>query len=185
MRPILVLVIFLLWAGGLQAREVAGVELPEKLSLDGQELALNGAGVRRKFFFKLYAGSLYLGEKSQDPAWIINEDAPMAIRLDIVSGKINSENLTDAARDGFDDSMDGDTQPLEAEINQFLTAFEAEIDEGDNFKLLYLPDEGVKVYKNGQLQTTVPGLAFKRALFGIWLGEDPAHKRMKRGMLGV
>lgn len=184
MKAIVVLAVFLSWAGSLQALELEGVELPENLSLDGQELVLNGAGVRKRFIFELYLGSLYLDEKSQDAASIIKRDAPMAIRLDIVSDKVNNKNMTEATRRGFDKAMDGDTQPLEAEINQFLSAFEAEIVKGDSFKLLYLPDVGVKIYKNGQLQTTVPGLAFKRALFGVWLGDDPAQKRLKRGMLG-
>ena len=43
---------------------------------------------------------------------------------------------------------------------------------------------GVIVNKNGKLLTTIRGLEFKKALFGIWLGEKPADKNLKKGMLG-
>lgn len=184
MNRFLILVSFLFWAGSLQALEVEGVELPETLSLDGGELVLNGAGVRKKFFFKLYVGSLYLEEKTREADAVIPADSPMAIRLDIISGKINSDNMTEATLEGFDKATGGNTQPLQAEIDQFMAAFEEKIVEGDRFTLLYKPQEGVKVYKNDELKTTVTGLAFKRALFGIWLGEEPAQKSLKHDMLG-
>jgi len=184
MRSFLIFVSFLLWAGSLQALELEGIDLPENLSLEGQELVLNGAGVRKKFFFKLYVGSLYLEEKSQQAEAVVTADSPMAIRLNIISGKINSDNMTEATLEGFDKATRGNTQPLQAEIDQFMAAFEEKIVEGDQFTLLYVPQEGVKVYKNGALATTVAGLAFKRALFGIWLGEEPAQKSLKHDMLG-
>ena len=183
MKSILILASFLFWAASPLALEIEGVELPETVSLEGQELLLNGAGVRRKFFFKLYVGSLYLDEKTQQAEAVVEADSPMAIGLDIISGKINSDNMTEATLEGFEKATGGNTQPLQGEIDRFMGAFEEKIVEGDRFTLLYLPQEGVKVYKNGQLETTLAGLAFKRALFGIWLGEEPAQKSLKQDML--
>jgi len=183
MKSFLILVSVLFWAGSLQALELEGVELPDTLSLEGRELALNGAGVRNKFFFKLYVGSLYLEEKTREAEAVVEADKPMAIGLNIVSDRINSENMTEATLEGFDKATGGKTQPLQDEIDRFMGAFEDKIGEGDRFTLLYLPGEGVKVYKNGQKRTTIPGLAFKRALFGIWLGERPAQNSLKRDML--
>jgi len=44
----------------LFAVEVGGVAVDEKLAIDGQSLVLNGDGIRDKWFFDLYVGSLYL-----------------------------------------------------------------------------------------------------------------------------
>lgn len=185
MRAILLAASFLFWAAGANALELEGVDLPERLAQDGQELALNGAGVRKKFFFDLYVASLYLQEKSGDPEQVIAADAPMAIRLDIVSDKINSANMTEATLEGFEKSTGGNAQPLQEKINQFLAAFAEEIHKGDRFTLLYTPEEGVKAYKNGNLKTTITDLAFKRALFGIWLGHEPAQRSLKRDLLNL
>ncbi|MBU2038998.1 MAG: chalcone isomerase family protein, partial [Gammaproteobacteria bacterium] len=73
------------------ARQLEGAEIAEQLTLNGQELTLNGAGVRSKFFLDVYVAALYLGNKSNDAAAIIAADEPMAIRLHIVSGMINSK----------------------------------------------------------------------------------------------
>jgi len=50
--------------------------------------------------------------------------------------------------------------------------------------MAYVPGQGVQVSKNGELKTLVPGLAFKEALFGIWLGKEPADDDLKDDMLG-
>jgi hypothetical protein len=39
-------------------------------------------------------------------------------------------------------------------------------------------------HKNGKMLGTIEGLEFKKALFGIWLGNNPADKDLKAGMLG-
>ena len=43
----------------------------------------------------------------------------------------------------------------------------------------------VDVSKNGKHITSIKGLAFKKAVFGIWLCDDPADDDLKEGMLGL
>ena len=45
------------------AIDVAGVKFEDKARVGQTELALNGAGLRAKFIFKVYAVGLYLSEK--------------------------------------------------------------------------------------------------------------------------
>ena len=59
-----------------------------------------------------------------------------------------------------------------------------EIKKGDVFIIMNVPDEGVVVYKNGSKKGSIDGYDFKRALFGIWLGDKPADDDLKAGMLG-
>jgi hypothetical protein len=40
------------------------------------------------------------------------------------------------------------------------------------------------VEKNGAIQGTVPGVAFKQALFGIWLGNNPVDAGLKTKLVG-
>ena len=42
----------------------------------------------------------------------------------------------------------------------------------------------MSVIRNGEVKVVVPGLAFKKALFGIWLSDDPVQDDLKEGMLG-
>ncbi|HMP05316.1 MAG TPA: chalcone isomerase family protein, partial [Lacipirellulaceae bacterium] len=55
---------------------------------------------------------------------------------------------------------------------------------GDVFDLVYLPARGVTVLKNGQRVGAIQGLAFKQALFGIWLSNRPADESLRVALLG-
>ena len=48
-----------------------------------------------------------------------------------------------------------------------------------------VPGKGMEIFKNGSLKKTIDGgMDFKKAVFAIWLGEDPVQKPLKNGMLG-
>lgn len=178
----------LLLAGSLAmpayALNVGGVDVPDTYSAMGQELQLNGAGTRSKWFMNLYVGGLYIPEKVNDAEAVIVADEPQAITLHITSGMITSERMTEATMDGFKAATGGDLSRIQAEVDQFMAVFQEEIREGDVFDLVYLPETGVQVFKNGEQRDSVGDLEFKKALFGIWLSDKPAQKDLKERMLG-
>jgi len=161
------------------------VVVPGKLKVGDADLALNGAGVRKKAFFKLYVAGLYTQKKSTNGKELANADAPMAVRLQITSGMVSSDNLSEAIIEGFGKSTGGNTAAIQKRIDAFIATFKKEpIAEGNIFELKYVPTKGVEAYKNGRLLTTIEGLDFKKALFGIWLGDVPADADLKKGLLG-
>jgi len=166
------------------ALTVEGVDVPETYQAMGTELKLNGAGTRSKWFMDLYVGGLYVPESISDGQAVINADEPQAITLHIISGMITSDRMTEATLEGFEASTDGNMAPVQDDIDQFMAVFEEEIKEGDVFDLVYLPNEGVRVLKNGEVRDTVGDLEFKKALFGIWLSDKPAQENLKERMLG-
>ena len=54
----------------------------------------------------------------------------------------------------------------------------------DYFDFINVPGKGVEIFKNGVQMGTIEGLAFKKALYGIWLGDKPAQADLKAQMLG-
>ena len=161
-----------------------GVTLPATLQADNSQLVLNGAGVREKLWFDLYVGGLYLTTKSTDALTITNADQPMAIKMHIISKMITSERMQEAIEEGFEKSTSGNVEPYRKRIDLMVETFKEEIVIGDIFDIIYKPEKGVELYKNDQRMKTIDGLDFKKALFGIWLSEDPADKGLKKGMLG-
>ena len=169
----------------LFAVEVGGIDMPDTLKNNETSLNLNGAGTREKFFMDLYVGGLYLKSKTQDANQVLTADETMALRLHIVSGLITSEKMLQATKEGFENSLgDNKNEAIQNKINTFLATFKDEIKEGDIFEMVYVPNEGVKVYKNAALANTINGMEFKQALFGIWLSETPAQQSLKEDMLG-
>jgi hypothetical protein len=164
--------------------EIGGATLPATLEYGSETMTLNGAGVREKFWMDMYAGGLYLKNKSGNASEIMNKDEAMAIRLHIVSKMITSDRMIDAVTEGFESSTGGNTAPISAEIKKFISFFKDEINKEDVFDIVYLPSRGSVIYRNGKESGSIEGMEFKKALFGIWLSNEPADDDLKEGMLG-
>lgn len=185
MKKIIFVFIALMSAGLTSAQtEVGGVNLPNTETYQGKTLSLNGAGVREKLWIDLYAGGLYLAEKSSNASAIVSANEPMSIKLHIVSKLITSEKMMDAVNEGFENSTNGNTKPLAGKIKKFQDFFMDEIKKNDIFDIVYMPAQGVVVYKNDKELGVIDGMDFKKALFGIWLSKRPADDDLKEAMLG-
>ncbi|HIQ37643.1 MAG TPA: hypothetical protein EYH36_06575 [Desulfocapsa sulfexigens] len=63
-------------------------------------------------------------------------------------------------------------QALEPQIKQFNDLF-INVHKGEEIILDYIPGSGTTVTIAGNLKGTIQGADFNRALFSIWLGDDP------------
>lgn len=165
---------------------VSGVTMPGTLKVGNNNLVLNGAGIRVKLFMDIYVAGLYVTAKSNNGEAIAKANDASAVKLQITSSLVTSDRMKEAILEGFKKSTGGNTAPVQAKIDRFVKLFSLEpIVKGNVFDLQYTPGTGVQVYKNGKLLETIDGLDFKTALWGIWLGNDPADKGLKAGMLGT
>ncbi len=165
--------------------KVAGYAMPNTVLANGVTLKMNGGGMREKMFFDLYVGVLYLETKSSDANTILSADKPMSIKLRITSGMIDKENMEEAIREGFVNSTGGNTASLKKSIDNLINkGFADDIVKGDVFDLIYVPGKGTILAKNNKMLVNIKGLAFKKALFGIWLCDKPADANLKVKMLG-
>jgi len=164
---------------------IDGITLPKKVSVGKTELILNGGGIREKYWIDLYVSGLYLKTKSTDAKAVINNDEEMTIKLVIVSSLISSKKMIAAVDEGFEKSTHKNTAPLKNEIEQFKDAFKEEITKGNTYDIVYFPAKQLTiVLKDGKLKAKIEGLEFKKALWGIWFGDEPAEEDLKNAMLG-
>jgi hypothetical protein len=158
-------------------------DLPQQLNAGEHRLSLNGSGVRTKALLPLYTAGLYLTRPSNAAAQVIAADEPMALRIKITSAFVSQASLISSLEDGFENATGGKTQPLREQIEQFRKCFNDDIKKGDVFDLVYLPEHGVIINKNGKLKGVVKSIEFKRALYGIWLCDKPADTALKQALL--
>jgi hypothetical protein len=164
---------------------ISGVTLPGTLKVGNNNLVLNGGGVRVKLFMDMYVGGLYVMAKNNNGDAIAKANEPTTVTLQIVNSLVTTDRMKEAIAEGFKKSTGGNTAPLQARIDKFVNLFSLEpIVKGNTFELDYTPGVGVQVQKNGKPLATIDGLDFKTALWGIWLGGEPADKGLKEGMLG-
>lgn len=184
-KMLLILLLVFFQASLATGMEIGGVQLPDSLTENNTKLLLNGAGLRTKVVIKVYAGGLYLLQKETDPAKIIAADEPMVIRMHFIHSTVSKESLVNAWNEGFTNATGGDIAAIEKEIEQFNGYFQEDAKKGDIYDVIYLPDQGISVEIQGKRKGPIPGLAFKKAVFAIWLGEKPADAKLKKGMLGM
>ena len=159
-------------------------EGPDSLKLGEATIVKNGSGSRQKAFLSLYDCTLYLNQKSHDAKAIIAADQTMAIRIEVTSRFVSQAKMVSALKDGFNASTGGNTKAIAAQIKSFEACFSDPIKMNDVFILAHSPGTGVVVYKNNTQKGVVAGLDFKKALFGIWIGDTPADSALKKAMLG-
>ena len=165
-------------------KTIGGVTIPKKIMIGKTVLELNGAGVREKFFMDMYACGIYVLQKTTNAQNIIEKDKHTAIKIHIISGLITSKKMTDAVEEGFKKSTGGKTKPIRKEIDALKKVFsKEEIQKEDIYDIIYVPSKGTVIFKNGKIQPIIKGLAFKQALFGIWLGNKPVDKDLRNDLL--
>jgi len=169
-----------------EGAEIEGVKLADKVQLGGSELALNGAGVRTRVFFKVYVGALYLQKKASAPEAVLADSGPKRIAMHMLRD-LTAEQLFSALNEGLKNNhAPGDLVKLEPQVKQLEGIFSAvkAAKIGDTILLDYVPGTGTRVVVNGDGKGTVAGEEFNRALLRIWLGDQPADAALKKAMLG-
>ena len=168
------------------AAEVEGVKLADKVQLGGVELALNGAGVRTRIFFKVYVGALYLQKETGSADAVLADAGPKRVAMHLLR-ELGSEQLFTALKEGLADNHSPDqVAKLEPQVKQMEKIFFAikSAKKGDAIMLDYLPRAGTRIILNSEEVGTVAGVDFYRALLRVWLGDKPVDASLKKAMLG-
>ena len=171
----------------LAALDVSGVKFEDKTKVGAGETVINGAGLRKRAFFKVYAIGLYLPQKVTSAADAIN--AKGAKRVAIVTLRdLTAEQFVDALIEALKNNHDeAALKALQPKIDQFrstmLTIGNAA--EKSAVNIDWLPESGTRLSFNGSAKgSDIPGEDFYRALLKIWIGDKPAQEDLKEQLLG-
>lgn len=174
-----------LTASAPQAAEVGGVKVEEKAQVGGQELVLNGAGLRTKFFIKVYVGALYVAQKTNSPAAIMDNPAPRRMVLRMLR-EMDADSLYGALDEGLRNNLTAaELAELKPQADQLGTIMKGigTVREGDGIAIDF-GAAGIEVGLNGKPRGKVEGAAFGKALLKVWLGDQPADASLKKALLG-
>ena len=164
------------------AGEVAGVKMPDSVTVEGKTLKLNGAGLRKKMVFKVYVAGLYLEAPSKDPSAILTSDQIKSMRLWILRS-LKGSQITEAIVEGFEKNSKAQMGALKARLEKFNAMF-PDVQEGDQIEMTYVPGKGTVVTAKGTEKGVVEGKDFADALFSVWLGPNPVQEDLKKALLG-
>ncbi|MBJ6798536.1 chalcone isomerase family protein [Geomonas propionica] len=182
MRVLLMLMLVLLVAGTASAKEIDRVKIEPQVTVNAETLQLNGSGIRKKFFFKVYVGSLYSVRRLTSGPEALRDTGDKLIRMNFVISKVEKEKIVDAFQEGFNSN----TPELadSAEVKKFLSLITEDFKRGDQVDLFLGGDGTVTGKLNGKLLGTLVSRPLATAILAIYVGEHPADASLKKGLLG-
>ena len=178
------LIIFTLATFTASAKSLKGVTLPDTVIIEGKHCSLVGMGVRKKFFFKIYVGGLYMEHPSHKPRRVIADLGIKRVVMHFLYKEVSAAKLRETWTEGFKANLEDKFDALKGKINRFNTFFTEPVRKGDEIWVTHLPGKGIQVVVKGKEKGTIPGLDFMKAVFAIWFGNVPADSHLKWGMLG-
>jgi hypothetical protein len=166
--------------------EVARVQVADKAQVESHELGLNGAGLRKRFFFNVYVIGLYLPEKKSDAAAVLSMPGPKRVSLQMLRD-VGADTFVEALTEGLKANLsEADYQALEPRVKA-LTDIMAQVKEAKKGMTIALDWTGsaTRVSIDGRpAGAAIPGEDFYRALLRIWVGEHPVQDDIKKNLLG-
>ena len=173
-------------SGLAMSADVSGVKVDDKASVGGQELVLNGAGMRQRLLFKVYVGALYVPQKTSIPAEVTARNQPRRMSL-LLQRDVSADMLLEALRAGLaDNNSQAQLDAIRPQVEQFATIFKSvgEAKSGQVIHIDYTPSEGTRILLDGEAKGTISGEPFNKALFNTWLGDRPVQESLKKALLG-
>jgi hypothetical protein len=171
-----------LFTGIAHAVEVSGINVAPSVSVNDRTLTLNGYGVRKKFFFKVYVGALYTAKRVSSPAELLQNPDDKLIRMQFLHTKVEKEKITGAFAEGF--ANNAPDVAASGDAKAFLSFFTADFMKGDVVDLVLGADGTVVARHNGRVLGTLRSAKLANGILLIYVGPKPADETLKKGMLG-
>lgn len=187
MKRHFVILFTLLLSFNLHAITISNVEIAKIVSHSDQstKLILNGAGVRTKFFFDIYIGSLYLEKKANTTKDVVNLHGEKRISMHFLYKEIGKEKLISGWMEGFEKNLSAtELKKFETQIKQFNALFTT-VKKNDVINLNFIPTTGTSIVINNKNKGIIEGDDFFSAILKIWLGDAPADDDLKKALLGL
>lgn len=174
---------------GAQAQtvEAGGAKFDSTADVAGTKLVINGAGVRFRAVFKVYAVALYVPQRGSTPEALIGQAGPKRVSLHMLRD-VDGKDLGKA----FTDAMEKNMLPEERarSINgvfKFGQVFSErkKLASGDIVNVDWVPNVGAQVFVDGKaVGDVIKEPEFYNSLLRIWLGANPPSAELKEQLLG-
>jgi hypothetical protein len=187
MRHLILALVAALSFSFAHAAEVEGVKFDPQVRLGDSDVVLNGAGLRKKVFFKVYAMGLYLAQKQSDADAVLAAKGGKRISITLLRD-LTAKQFVDALNEGIvENHSEAEMSVLKDRVAQFSETMMGigEAKTGAEILIDWLPGSGTRLTVDGQVKgQDVVGEDFYNALLKIWLGKAPVQSDLKQALLG-
>jgi hypothetical protein len=175
-----------LWAQ-IHGATIGGVSFGGRAEVGGQQLRLNGVGLRASAALKGFAAALYLSQSSSTAEQVLRTPGPKRLRMRMLMD-VPIQVFTYAVHKGIRRNL---PEAQQATLSDRIGTFDGilqtvgKVLDGDVIDLDYLPNAGLVIQINGKSRgAPIPGEDLYTALMLVFLGERPVNAKLKAGLLG-
>ena len=187
MKNRMIVLLALLTLNLAHAVEVGGIRFDDTTRLGSSEVVANGAGLRKKAFFKVYAMALYLPAQQGEAEGALAAKGAKRIAISLLRD-LSAQQFVDALQEGIAANHSAaELATFSERVRQFSDAMLAlgEAKTGTSVLIDWIPESGTRLTVNGQARgKDIAGEDFYRALLTIWLGNKPVQDDLKQALLG-
>lgn len=166
---------------------VEGVTFAGRVAVAGQDLVLNGVGLRAVSWLKGYAAGLYIGTRARSAPQVLAATGAKRLQLRMLQD-VDMEEFVKAFDKGVARNSPAAELPVLADrMARFdvILRTVGQVKKRDVIDLDWLPGRGLQFALNGQTRgVPIPGEDLYAALLRIFIGERPADPELKIGLLG-
>ena len=162
---------------------MAGVIMPDSLTVEGETLRLNGMGLRTFTFLQVhgYVAGLYVKRPSQDADAILSMPGSKLMRIQYVHAASISRGQDELRLVRSLNCTGGCPKSDDSAFAQLLDAVRP-VKPGDVNTYVYGP-ASVEILFNGKSVTTIQNADFARRMLGGMIGAHPPSKSLRDGLL--
>ena len=165
----------------VSARDINNIAFPDTKTVNGQQLSINGGGLRTATLLKVrvYVAAFYT------PKPLISEadvyaTSPLRIDLHYVRS-VGQAKVTEAWYWQFDESVSATYSDYKKDREQFVKLFGAITK--DDVLNMETEDDETRVLENGKLKGSVKSKDFVKAFWSMWFGDKPVTPELKKQLL--
>ncbi len=167
--------------------KIADVVYPNEVTVGGQRLQLNGAGMRFRFGFRGYTAALYT------PSTVTkNEDVvkpTLTKRMHLVAQRdLKGDELGKLFSRGIEENMTKEefSKIINGVIRMGTIFAEGkQFNKGESIIVDLIPGTGlITFFRNKQQGEPIKEPEFAENFFKIWFGRKPADEQLRRALLG-
>lgn len=170
----------------VRALEIQGVPVAPTVQVAGQNLALNGAGLRTFTLvfvpIKIYVAAFYAPAPLRSSAAVSASPGPMQFSFTFLRA-VGASDVARAWTSQFADSVTFTYPGYEKDRDSFIGMFGALQPGG--LQMVQFVGTDTLVYDQGTLKGTIAGRDFQKAFLSLWFGSNPVAPDLKSALLGT
>jgi len=168
-----------------RALEIQGVVVPPTAQVSGQNLVLNGAGLRTFSLLlvpiKIYVAAFYAPAPLRLEAAVLASPGPMQFSFTFLRA-VGASDVAKAWSSQFANSVTY-TYPGYAKDRDAFVGMFGSLQQG-GVQMVQFVGTDTLVYDQGTLKGTIAGRDFQKAFLSLWFGSDPVASDLKSSLLG-